>query len=221
MPNISGGGGITVVRDADVAADAQIAVSKLDNGADGQILITDATTHLPTWSNAAAVTPHAATHSPGQSDALQFLSGSFPLFGSGATIPPAASATAPLFWVQTNLAGGTLYFRKDSTTWIPAAAGVTAGGSASTVNATVLSAITTRATPASETAVSVVWKAKLSNTAIVYIGEADSTITNAGAGSVITDLNPGDSMTLDITNPNKIQYVAASGTQTVYQTVLS
>jgi hypothetical protein len=51
------------------------------------------------------------------------------------------------------------------------------------------------------------------NTVAVWLG--DSTVTTAGAGNVLMDLQPGEAIFLDIGNSNLL-YAAASSSSTIY-----
>lgn len=55
------------------------------------------------------------------------------------------------------------------------------------------------------------------NTVTTYVG--GSTVTNAGGGSVLVDLQPGEGIFYDIKNSNLLWVVAASATAVIYVSV--
>ena len=56
------------------------------------------------------------------------------------------------------------------------------------------------------------------NTTTLYIGSANS-VTAAGAGAVVVDLQPGEGIFMDIKNSNMLWYIAASASPVAYVTV--
>ena len=64
----------------------------------------------------------------------------------------------------------------------------------------------------------VMLRAAKTNSAAIWIG--DSTVTTAGAGKVLIDLQPGEAAFLDINNANLL-YSASAASQTLYVSGLS
>jgi hypothetical protein len=59
-----------------------------------------------------------------------------------------------------------------------------------------------------------VWlRAKKTNTAEIYIG--DVTVTSAPGGNIVMDLQPGEGIFFDITNPSLL-YAVSAAAQTLY-----
>jgi hypothetical protein len=74
-------------------------------------------------------------------------------------------------------------------------------------------AVTARQQLPNRGARTVLLRSAKTNTVAIWVG--DSTVTTAGAGNVLLDLQPGEAVFLDIGNPNLL-YVAASSSSTLY-----
>jgi hypothetical protein len=74
-------------------------------------------------------------------------------------------------------------------------------------------AVTARQQLANRGARTVLLRSAKTNTVAIWIG--DSTVTTTGGGNVLLDLQPGEAIFLDISNPNLL-YAAASSSSTLF-----
>lgn len=130
-------GAPTSITDADVAAGAAVAESKLALASDAAANVASRRT-LGTGSLQAAAgndarlsdartpTAHAASHAPGGSDALDYTQ--VHKIGTHAARPAAATANSGLLYLETDTNGGTV-FRSNGTSWDQMAPGVSGGSS--------------------------------------------------------------------------------------------